>query len=138
MRLESFTVSSSLVFDAGGAFVTRGSPVDPQTLRPSSSIRVTAIDGVPVTANPSGSFVLPDVTISKNSPVDINVQATGIPPGTVVTLQVYPQTPTDSQIINLPTAQATLSGTLQSSTATATFTFPYGFSRGFVRATWTQ
>ncbi len=106
-------------------------------LRPSSTIRVMAIDGVPVSVNPSGSFALPDVTISKNSSVNIDIQATGIPPGTVVTLQVYSETPAENLIVN-ETAQATLSGTLQSSTATATFTFPYGFSRGFVRATWTQ
>ncbi len=138
VRLEAFQISSSFVFTAGGAFVTRGTPVDPSTLRPASSLRVTSIDGVPVPPNASGSFVLPDVTISKNSAVSVDIQATGIPPGTIVTLQVYPQSPTDPTIVNLPTAQATLSGTLQSSTATATFTFPYGFSRGFVRASWTQ
>jgi hypothetical protein len=138
VRLEAFQISGSLVFDSGGAFVTRGSPVDPGTLRPASSIRVTAIDGIPVPPNSSGSFLLPDVTISKNAAVNVDIEATGIPPGTVVTLQVYPQTPTDLTVVNLPTSQATLSGTLQSSTATAIFAFPYGFSRGFVRATWTQ
>jgi hypothetical protein len=138
VRLEAFVISFSGIVDPSGAVATRGSPVDPTTLRPTGSIRVTAIDGIPVAANPSGSFVLPDVTISKSGPVNVDIQATGIPPGTVVTLQVYPQTPTDIQTVNLPTAQATLSGTQQSSTATATFTFPYGFSRGFVRASWTQ
>jgi hypothetical protein len=99
---------------------------------------VTAINGIPVPSNPSGSFVLPDVTFNNGGPVNVDLTATGIPPGTVVTLQVYPQSPTDNTTVNLPTAQATLGGTLQSSTATATFTFPYGFSRGFVRASWTQ
>lgn len=87
---------------------------------------------------PHVSPALPDVSISKNGPVNVDIEATGIPPGTVVTLQVYPETPADLTTVNLPPAQATLSGTLQSSTATATFTFPYGFSRGFVRASWTQ
>ena len=138
VRLEGFQISTAYSFPTGGAFVTRGSPVDPSSLRPASSIRVTAIDGVAVSGNPSGSFALPDVTISKNTAVNVDIQATGIPPGTVVTLQVYPQTPTDINTVNLPTAQATLAGTLQSSAATATFTFPYGFSRGYVRASWTQ
>jgi hypothetical protein len=138
VRLEGFVISSSFLLTTGGTFVTRGSPVDPSSLRPASSIRVTAINGIPVSANPSGSFVLPDVTIVNNGPVNVDIQATGIPNGTVVTLQVYPQIPTDPTTVNLPTAQATLAGTLQSSTATATFTFPYGFSRGFVRASWTQ
>ena len=128
VRLEAFVISTSLNFVTGGAFSTRGSPIDPSTLLPAGSIRVTAINGVPVPANPSGSFVLPDVTINNNGAVNVDVAATGIPPGTVVTLQVYPQSPTDITVVNLPTAQATLAGTLQSSTATATFTFPYGFS----------
>jgi hypothetical protein len=136
VRLEGFQISNSFQLDA--TRVTSGSPVDSNSLTPPSSIRVTAIDGVPVPANLSGSFVLADVTISRNSPVNVDIQARGIPPGTVVTLQVYPQTPTDVLTINLPTAQATLIGTVESSTATATFTFPYGFSRGFVRASWTQ
>ena len=83
-------------------------------------------------------FQLPDVTISKSAPVNVDIQASGIPPGTVVTLQVYPEAPADALVISLPTAQATLSGTLQSSTATATFALPFGFSRGWVRASWTQ
>jgi hypothetical protein len=138
VRLEGFTISNSLSFAAGVPFLTRGSPVDSSSLRPAGAIRITAIDGVAVAPNPSGSFVLPDVTISKNTAVNVDIQASGIPSGTVVTLQIYPQSPTDPATVYLPTAQATLNGTLQSSTATATFTFPYGFSRGFVRASWTQ
>ena len=128
VRLEAFTISTSFVFDAGSGLVTTGSPIDPTTLRPAGSIRVTAISGVPVPANSSGSFVLPDVTINNGGSVNVDVAATGIPPGTVVTLQIYPQSPTDLTTVYLPIAQATLAGTLQSSTATATFTFPYGFS----------
>jgi hypothetical protein len=139
IRLEGFNISI-FAFHVSPSWdvVSRGSPVDQGTLRPTSSLRVVAIDGIPVPVNPSGSFVLPDVTINKNTPVSVSIEATGIPPGTVVTLQVYPQTPVDSSIVNLPTAQATLEGTIESSTATTTFTFPYGFSRGYVRATWTQ
>jgi hypothetical protein len=138
VRLESFTGGTSFTLDTGGTFVTRGSPVDSSTLRPASSIRVTAIDGIPVPQDPSGSFVVPDVTINKNGPVNVGIAAAGIPPGTVVTLQIYPQSPTDQTTVNLPTAQATLAGTLELSMATVTFTFPYGFSRGYVRASWTQ
>lgn len=138
VRLEAFTVSSGLIFDAGGAFVTRGFPVDQSSLRPTSSVRVTAVAGVATLPNPSGSFVVPDVTISNGSAVPVEIEATGVPPGTVVTLQVYPQTPDDVTVVNLPPVQTTLAGTLQRSTATVSFTFPYGFSRGTLRATWTQ
>jgi len=135
IRLEGFSIGN---FNIDASVVTRGSPVDSASLRPASAIRVTAINGIPVPANPTGSFVLPDLTMNSSGPVNVDIEATGIPPGTVVTLQVFAQTPTDLSTLNLPTAQATLLGTLQSSTATASFTFPYGFSRGFVRATWTQ
>lgn len=109
----------------------------PQPFRLASSIRVTASDGVAVPSNPTGSFVMPDVPLSTIGPVAVADRGNEHPPGTVVTLQVFPQTPTDPTVVNL-SALATLVGTLQSSTATATFTFPYGFSRGFVRASWTQ
>ena len=61
VRLEGFSISTSFVYDGGEAFVTRGSPIDPATLRPAGSIRVTVIDGVLVPVNPSGSFVFRDV-----------------------------------------------------------------------------
>jgi hypothetical protein len=137
IRLEGFTISSSLQFLPNITVVTQGTPVDQATLRPASSLRVTAVDGMPVSAVPGGSLLLPDVSINKQTPINVDIEARGIPPGTVVTLQVHSQTPTDNNTLNV-TAQATLSGTLQLSTATAQFTFPYGFSRGFLRATWTQ
>ena len=82
--------------------------------------------------------MLPDVAISSSAAVPVNIQATGIPPGTVVTLEVFPQTPDNLTVIKLPPAQAALIGTLQQSTATVNFVFPYGFSRGTIRATWVQ
>jgi hypothetical protein len=100
VRLEAFTASNFNVTGGG----TRGSPVDQGSLRPASTIRVTAIDGIPVPANSAGSFVLPDVTISKNTPVNVDIEATGVPSGTVVTLQVFSQTPTDITVVNMPTA----------------------------------
>ncbi|OFW22196.1 MAG: hypothetical protein A3H97_04880 [Acidobacteria bacterium RIFCSPLOWO2_02_FULL_65_29] len=72
---------------------------------------------------------------SESATVSIGTEAKGIPHGTVVTLQVYPEFPVDPTTVNL-TTQVTLTGILELSTATATFTFPFGFSRGFVRASW--
>lgn len=133
VRIEAFNGGEGLRFD--GASVTRGSPVDPSTLRPVGSVRVVAVGGVAVAAN-TGSFIVPDATISTTAAVPIDIEATGIPPGTVVTLQVYPQSPEDLGVVYLPAVQAVLNGTLERSTAMATFVFPYGFSRGTVRATW--
>lgn len=138
VRLEAFNISSSLTFNAGGFFVTRGSPVDESSLRPSGQVRVTSIGGVAVPPNPAGSFVLPDVTISAGAAVPVVIDATGVPPGTVVTLHVYPQSPSDLSTVYLPPVTTTLSGTLAASTATIDFVFPYGFSRGTIIASWIQ
>lgn len=138
VRLEGFQVSTGFTFSAGSARVTRGSPVDTTSLQPSGTVRVTAVAGVAIPVYPSGTFALPDVTINAANPVDVAIQATGIPPGTVVTLHVYPDTPEVQTTVNLPPVQTTLQGTLELSTATVQFAFPYGFSRGYVRATWTQ
>ncbi len=89
-------------------------------------------------ANPSGSFVVPDVAISNGSAVPVSIEASGVPPGTVVTLVVFAQSPDDTTVTNLPAVQATLAGTTALSTATINFAFPYGFSRGTLHATWTQ
>jgi hypothetical protein len=101
-------------------------------------VRVAAIAGIPLPIYPSGTFALPDAAINSADPVDIDIEATGIPPGTVVTLRVSPDTPENPATVSLPEVQATLQGTMQQSTATVQFSFPYGFSRGYVRASWTQ
>lgn len=138
VRLEGFNISTNLNFPAGISFVTRGAPVDSSTLVPSGFVRVVAVAGIPVPVYPSGTFALPDVAINTGSAVNVEIQASGIPPGTVVTLRVMADTPADLTGAYLPEVQATLQGTLELSTATVPFTFPYGFSRGQVRARWTQ
>jgi hypothetical protein len=108
------------------------------SLRPAASVRVTAIDGIALPLSPSGTFGLPDVVINKNTPVNVDIEATGVPPGTVVTLHVYPDTPGDVTIVNLPPVDVTLQGADDLLTATVPFTFPYGFSRGWLSVTFTQ
>lgn len=136
IRFERFVQTGNVNIGPNTDVLTTGSPVDVATLRPSSQVRVTAVAGVAVT-NPTASFVVPDVTINNGGPVPVDIAASGIPPGTVVTLTVYPQSPTTITDVYLPPVQATLSGTLAQSTATVNFTFPYGFSRGSLFATWT-
>lgn len=138
VRLESYSGGTSLVLDAGASLATRGSPLNAASLRPASAVRVVSVAGVAVRSSPQGSFSVPDVTISSGGLVPVSIEATGIPPGTTVTLRVFPQSPADNTVINLPPVQTTLSGTLSLSTATVSFAFPYGFSRGVLHATWTQ
>lgn len=46
-------------------------------LAPSGVVRVTAVNGIAVPVTPSGSFALPDVTINADTPVNVDIEATG-------------------------------------------------------------
>jgi hypothetical protein len=62
----------------------------------------------------------------------VTIQTTGIPPGTVLNLNIYSE---DGSTQNVQTTP--LQGTVQSATATASATFPPDLSLGIVKATWT-
>jgi hypothetical protein len=61
------------------------------------------------------------------------IEAAYVPLGTKVYIHVLSEAGND-QIVE---SSSGLEGTRQKSTATANVKFPPGFSRGFVRATWT-
>jgi hypothetical protein len=93
------------------------------------SVRVTAINGQPINANP---FSFPDININTTSQVPITIQATNVPIATaVVKIYVFSETGADQVIPIGP-----LTGTDASSTATANITYQPGGSRGYVKATW--
>jgi hypothetical protein len=132
IRLEAFTETFQGSFN--GTPFTAGSPFAtfvPAT--PPPSVSIIGINGVNVNQPPTGNLTAPDATINTLSPVQLTIQASFIPPGTIVTLHVFSDNDTDQTVQTTP-----LLGTLQSSTATANVTFPSGFSLNFVKATWTQ
>ncbi len=96
-----------------------------------SSVRAVRVNGVPLPPNPTGSFVMPDVTINQATAVTVAIEAHNIPPGTVVNLFVSSENGPNQ------TVPSTLAGTINLSTATASVVLPPGYSQGFVRATWT-
>jgi hypothetical protein len=96
------------------------------------TVRVARIAGQDVPPNPRGSFITPDVTMDTTAPVTLEVEATQVPPGTVVQLDITSEDGTVQTVATTP-----LTGTLELSTATAQFTFSHGFSRIFVQASWT-
>jgi len=106
-------------------------PNGPTTLRVTS---VTDVNGTQIVPNPPGaSFALPDVTIDDGSPVTVEVEARNIPVGTIVQLHLFSEA-TGVQVVDFQP----LAGTDALSTASTTVTIPSGFSRAFVRATWSQ
>lgn len=97
------------------------------------SLRVVSVGGAPVAASPTGTFTIPDVTVNSNSALPVNIEATNIPVGTIVTLTLFSENGPDQVILSTP-----LVGNLAASTATASVTLPSGFSKGFVKATFAQ
>ena len=97
-----------------------------------STVRVTQVGGVAVPTSPTGSFIAPDLAINDPDPVTVDLLASNIPLGTVVTLTLLNET-TGSQ-----TVQTTpLAGTLENSTATTSATFSAGVTQVLTEATWT-
>ena len=133
VRLEFF--QSTFTGTTGGTLYT-ATPVNLFIPAANSQpyITVTDIGGINVPANPTGSFVVPDVLLNSTSALTVNIRAVNVPLGTIPTLYFSTENFPDQKIA----ASAGLAGTLASSTTTATVTLKPGFSIGFVTATWSQ
>jgi hypothetical protein len=135
VRIEAFQNQSNF----NVVPISQGSTATPfNAFLPTSSVRVVKVNGIALPPNPSASFTLPDVTINQSQAVTIEIEAKNIPIGTIVNLEVFAENPSNLAVVNEVAASTPLGGTVALSTATASFTFPPGFSRCFVRATWTQ
>ena len=129
IRLEAFSQGFSGTLTPIGA-TTQASPglLFPPANAP--RVQVTAVDGVAVAANPTASFVTPDVVIDSDTPVTITIAAQNVPVGETVTLRMVSEDGASITVVSSP-----LSGTLANSTASAgPITVPPGFSRFFVTA----
>lgn len=93
------------------------------------AIRVISIGGVPTPDEPTGTFASPDVILNSVGPVTLVLGASGIPLGTELEVEIYPE---GFDPIN--TTSTPLAGTLESSTASVEVTLPRGYSRAFIRA----
>ena len=129
VRIEAFVIgainASGNLYTATpyGLFLSRaGTP----------TVRVVSVGGNPVATFPTGTFTVPDVAVNSNNPLPVVIEAANVPVGTVVTLVIFSENGPD--LIK----EATLAGTLASSTATVSVALPSGFSKGFVKATFTQ
>lgn len=107
-----------------------GSPFDTFVSAVLPTIRVLSVAGAAVINPPDGTFEAPDVTITAGDLVPVVIQTTNIPTGTVVTLQVFSESGA-SQSVNFPALPA-------NGTTSVNVKWPTGFSRGFLRASFTQ
>jgi len=104
----------------------------PNSTLPLPSLSITSINGQPVPPGAQGSYLNPDVTITANTAVNVNLAAANIPLGTIPTLRITAETGTDTVI-----SCSGLSGASPAaSTSTCAATFPYAISIAGVRATW--
>ena len=131
VRLEAF--SNTFAGNIGGqSFLA--SPASLFLPASPTAIQVVSIGGIPVNSSPTGSFVVPDVTVNSSSPLTVQIQAQNVPLGTTVTLFIFSENGPDQTI----TSTALAGASAASSTATASVTLPSGFSRGYVKASWIQ
>lgn len=98
-----------------------------------ATLRVVSVGGSLVATSPTGTFTIPDVTVNSNAALAVAIEAANVPTGTIVTLTIFSENGPDQTIQSTP-----LIGNLAASTATANVTLPSGFSKGFVKATFTQ
>ena len=130
IRLEAFQNTFSGTFDGP---LDEATPFNTFLPTHVPSILVVSIGGAPVSTSPTGSFTVPDVTVNSNSALAVQIQAQNVPLGTTATLFFFSENGPDQTIISTG-----LAGMVANSTATAMVTLPSGFSRGYVKATWTQ
>jgi hypothetical protein len=139
VRLEAFQQNWGYAIPYGNYY--QGSPLNsfvPTT--PPPTIQVVSVAGQTVPANPTGSFDLADVTINSGPtvPVEIVIKAHYVPAGTIPTLYLFSLEGKDQQVASPALLSTGTPGETQSIiTVDKNVTFPPGFSRGYVRASWT-
>jgi hypothetical protein len=129
IRLEAFQRSYFGTLSPAPSVGSPGSLFPPAS---APAVRIVSIAGVTVPANPTASFVAPDVTLDNTTTATIQLAGSKVPVGTIVHLTLTPET---GAIVNVDSTP--LAGTFDSSTATASVTIPHGFSRFSVQASWT-
>ena len=111
--------------------VVFGPPFTPPLQTGTPKLQIVSIGGQGVPAEPTGSYVTPDVTLNTNSPVAIQIASSNLPVNTVVTLRITNEVQADQTISCAP-----LSGTLANATATCSATYAQLGSMTSIRAVW--
>ena len=96
------------------------------------SLAITQIGGQVVPPNPTGSGDI-SLPLTQANPVQVDVAARYIPPGTAIKVVLTPSYSGDVVTVNA----TPLAGTLENSTASASINIPYGASTILVQASYT-
>lgn len=130
VRIEAF--QHLYTFQVIGGPPVTSAPFNTFVTSSPPSVRVVSVGGVPVNPSPTGTFEVPDVTFDSAAQVPVVIEAKKVPLTAAVKLQIFSDDAAD-QNFDAPA----LTGTLDLSNTTVNVTFPTGFSRGFLRATFT-
>lgn len=121
IRVEAFNLSQ-YVPRCSSSEQTLGQP-NPVTLANSPTLRIDSVGGVSAPASPLGLInAPPDVVVptSVSNPVAVVVNATNLPSGTTIQVQLTPESGAPTSV------NGTLSGSTSSSTTTVNMTLPSG------------
>ncbi len=90
IRLEANTMSRTSITTPSYTFGGAPTVIFPAI---SPSLNITKIGGMTVPQSPTGDFSTPDIVLPSSiaNPVNIDVEASNIPPGTTVTVMVMPE-----------------------------------------------
>jgi len=126
IRLEAFTLGFSGTTDPAPSTTAAPGPVTPASnpaLIKLPTLAISKVGVIPAPGTPGGSYTTADVSLPQNTtnPVPITLTATNIPPGTVFTVKLLPQTGDATT-----TTSSFLDGTFASSTHSANVNFPVG------------
>lgn len=128
-RLEAYSIDVGGLYPEGSLITSTPYRLfTPKT--PPPSVRVTSVDGMPITENP---FSFPDVVINTQSPVPVVITGEQVPVGTIPTLYVWGEK-TDQQLTCPDGLQP--AGKDGETTCTINLTFDFGGTRGLVTAVW--
>jgi hypothetical protein len=116
IRVEAATNTTTLSYSPSPSLEQPGVVSLPNT----PTLRITSVAGVPAPLSPTGSFSAPDLVLPADtaSPVSVALAASGVPPGTVVTVTV------SGLVGGSTTATVPLAGTAAASSAVVSVTIP--------------
>jgi hypothetical protein len=131
LRIEASTSTYSGAVPQGTSFTQFPARPIPTAL---PALRVTAVNGVAAPTSPIGSLASPDINFPTaiTGSVTVNIGASNIPVGTVVSVRVVP---TNSAFSATTATSSALAGTLDNSTATASIGIPPGVGSMTIAAT---
>lgn len=115
-----------------GQYTIGYQPIIIPTATEGAQIKISSISGVPISATPSGSLVIPDAVLSaaQNNPIPITVSCVNVPLNTQITVVVKPYSGAAISATALNS-----SGTAASSTATVSVIIPRGGGTVYATAT---